>query len=255
MLTIFILSSILIFALRGGKTQNTCVPHKRLSNADFVMENNVWGRCNSSNSDCITNFSQCINIKRDKSSTVYEWSWNWPHWPDKRVKASPEIIYGWKPWDTQSTTSTLPRKIADINSLSVSFDISGSATGIYDLGIDMWVTSSPLPSPANRKCEIMVLLDSSHWHREGDNKVSIGEDEYYFDSRRLTMNGKTWQLIIFHKIIPKYKGTLNIQDFLNYLLEKGRITSTEFLATVELMNEIKEGSGKTTIKDYVITIS
>ena len=232
---------------------SVCGDWSRIAEGPYILSNNVWGKCDREKTDCISRYDQCIHVGQGAKSDIFTWAWDWPSWQDDRVKASPGIVFGWKPWDRKSTTPKLPRKLSEVRHMTASFDASVAASGVYNVALDMWITSSPKPSPGRRTREIMIWLDDSHWDRriEGD-RVVIGGEEY--DFHKGTVKNGGWTYIVFFKVSPKYKGTVPIHEFLQYLIKNRHVSRDEYLASIEFMNEIVEGTGKAEVREYEIVV-
>ena len=55
------------------------------------------------------NYEQCIYYESNNIQTEIGWNWDWPG--NGSVRAYPEIIFGRKPWSTESTSTLLPAQI------------------------------------------------------------------------------------------------------------------------------------------------
>jgi hypothetical protein len=181
---------------------------------------------------------------------VFAWTWDWPPVEDERVKASPGIIYGRKPWDKRSTTSALPRRLSDVGRLSATFEASVSGTGIYNLAFDLWITGSSRPSPENRTGEVMIWVDAGHWDHAAGVPVVINGEEY--DFYKDDGGNGAWSYLAFFKTTPTHSGTIHIHEFLGYLIAQGHVSENEYLASIEFLNEVREGSGRTEVRNYSI---
>lgn len=235
-----------------------CDEWHKVYQGQFILYNNTWGKCNSDKTICISDFSQCVSIDNTTSPPVFSWTWRWPSTADNRVKAAPEVIYGYSPWNSSSTTQSLPKKISDINKAIISFDITVIANGHYNLAIDMWTTSQSIPSPATKIHEIILWLDATHWNHDitqGATRVTINNEEYYLKEYPRTKDGVTWGLIQISRVVPKYSGSVNIHGILSYLLSTGYVGPDEYLDTIEPMNEIKDGNGATSVRNLSIEVN
>ena len=130
-----------------------CRDWAKLQNADFLYENNVWGQGAISREDRL----QCLLKRVVDGKAQYGWRWQWPRGSGD-VKAYPEVIYGFKPWFTFSTTANLPRPISTIDELSVAYDVEMQARGRYNLAFDIWVTSNDRPTPSDITHEVMIWV-------------------------------------------------------------------------------------------------
>jgi hypothetical protein len=67
--------------------------------------------------------------------------------------------------------------------------------------------------------------------------------------------GDGWTYIAFLRA-PYALGTgsLDLADFLAYILEKELATGEEFLASIEFGNEVATGSGETILNQYAVSV-
>ena len=112
---------------------STCNSYDRFNVGDYVITNDVWGKNNIGTNE---QYQQCIWVNKNSNIFSFGWNWTWPvgNW---NVKAYPAIVYGWKPWRESSTTSSLPKKISNINNI----------TATYNQDLRRFTNPTPGPSP------------------------------------------------------------------------------------------------------------
>jgi hypothetical protein len=216
----------------------------------------------------------CIFLVGSPSNPVsYGWHWNWPTQAGDTnpVWAYPEIIYGWKPYSHRSTTGVIPAPLDSIDGLSVQYetDTQYSTGSCYDLAFDIWVASGSVPNPyspgMNILSEIMIWDQHSTCFPPPANIPppivdTVGGNVYnlYID-----IVNHTWPYLAFLPVGPVNisSRTIDILPFLSYL-ETIKNPSTQqpffnkkadWLSSVEFGNEIKYGSGRTTLTKYAVT--
>jgi len=252
---LIILISFLFFTIRltgdcKAESLTLCNDWDELKINEYILSNNVW------NKKEITNYKQCIFKAND--TLPFGWTWDWPDGINYDVKSYPEIIYGWKPFH-ESSSNTLPKQISNINYLTVSYNISISADGRYNTAFDLWIINSPVSHQDNRTKEIMIWIDKKgiEFNDSFVEKISIDGENYDFYFRKANSNywNMNWDYIAFVKEYPKLDGTLDIYKFLNYLSNKNYILPNEYLACVEIGNEIVDGKGETKINNYSIQVN
>ncbi len=214
---------------------------------EFIVSNNAWRKTE------VKDYSQYIYKVSEDASFPVGWSWSWPCGSAK-VKAYPEIIYGWKPWSGNPTTSDVPASVKDITELTVRYDIESSAEGVYNLAFDIWIASEEIPRPSNITQEIMIWLDHKGIGPAGTFVETGTIDGEEYDVYRGSVDTGEWTYVAFIKRVPEYKGETGLDHFLDYLLKKDLILKDSYLAAVEFGNEIVSGTGKTHLKDYRISI-
>ena len=236
-----------------------CRDWAKLQNADFLYENNVWGQGAISREDRL----QCLLKRVVDGEVQYGWRWQWPRGSGD-VKAYPEVIYGYKPWFTFSTTANLPRPISAIDELSVAYDIEMQARGRYNLAFDIWVTSSDRPTPSDITHEIMIWVGerTRAWEPYPGKRV-----------KRVTIGGAAYDLYIkphaewlmehgapkvayiaFNARTARLSGSIDVKEFLDYLTDNGHLPAEGYVASVELGNEVMHGSGELWLKSYDISV-
>ena len=237
-----------------------CRDWAKLRNAGFVYENNVW------NQGAIkkANRAQCLLKRVVDDEVQYGWRWQWPR-GSGNVKAYPEVIYGHKPWFTSSTTANLPRRISTIDELSVAYDIEMQARGRYNLAFDVWVTDSERPTPSDITHEIMI------WVGE---RTRAWEPSPGYLAKRVAIGGATYDLTIrphaewlnehgapdvayiaFNSRTAQVSGRIDVKKFLDYLTDHDHLPADGYVASVELGNEIMNGTGELWLKSYEIRIN
>lgn len=228
--------------LSDSGIKNICHDWAELYYKEFMFSNNVWGK------EDITDSKQCLLVKGEDNNVEHGWQWNWPE-GEARVKAYPEIVYGYKPWNASSTTPKLPIKIADIEKLQVTYEVDVNATGIYNLIFDLWLTNSDKPTPQSITHEITIWLMDTGVVPAGSpmGTITINDQDYL---RYTGSVNKTY--IAFVSEIAQTKGTLDLKLFLDYLTKRGYAHKNRYLASIELGNEIDSGEGITWLRNFEV---
>jgi len=240
-----------------GNTKAICRDWAVISLGRYEINNNVWGKSN------INDYKQCIFGSSDDTSGspgTFGWNWSWPKIYDG-VKAYPSILYGRKPWNKYSTTSKLPRKIDQLHHVTISYQLETQFSGAVNLLLESWITKTALAKPEERMGELAIQLYQNDWPGQAGKfvtTVTINDIpfEFYVD-KKITAPGDnlTWAYYGFvHKGKYITNATLDIMQFVDYLVRKGYVNTNHYLATVELGNEIDHGSGHTTIRHFSVSI-
>jgi hypothetical protein len=223
-----------------------CDAWTELRISDYLVSNNVWGE------EGISDYTQCLVKPSPHLSFPIGWTWDWPRQPD-RVKAYPEIIYGWKPWSKHSTTPNLPAQISQLESMLLHYDVDTTSTGSYNLMVDLWLCNSSTPSEDTITNEIAIWLQYQDWqmHLPPTDTVTIDGEEYVFYNGNV--GHAAWPYLAFVKRSSGKQGTIDMRQFLDYLVQNQHISATDYLTSVEMGNEIRGGTGKTLVYEYSIT--
>lgn len=238
-------------------TESSCDDWATLRRGEYEINNNIWGRGK------IKKYYQCVYSGENTGNRFLAnagWSWNWPKSIDG-VKAYPSILYGRKPWNKYSTTPQLPQAIGQIQKLSVSYRVKTQSQGAVNLLLESWITKTNMPVPTDRIGELAIHLYQNSWPGQAGHFVrSIDIDDLPFDfylekSIRAPGDRHTWAYYGFvHKGPPLMQGKLDMMHFVNFLVRHGYINSHDYVATVELGNEIDHGKGRTLIEQFAVQV-
>lgn len=225
-----------------------CKDFARIAVREYLLDNNVWGKGDSSD------YRQCIWADATSNPLKAGWSWSWEEESNKKVKAYPEIHYGWD-WDKSFTTTKLPLKVNKIDKIQAKYDVSTSAKGLYNLAFDLWLTKAEFPTRNNLSREIMIWVDKTQKHSIDSTLVgrfTIDGGEY---DLFINHDWNYWTYFAFIKVVPQVKGVLNIHEFLFFLKKAGYISPKESLVEIEIGNEIWAGKGETVVNSYSINVN
>ena len=226
-----------------------CGDWDTLADSGLVYQNNVWGKGD------IADYEQCLLTRRRDGATEYGWRWRWPR-GNGQVKSYPEVIYGQKPWDAESSTSVLPARIEAIGELSIAYAVEQSAQGTYNLAYDIWVTSTNPPTPDTITHEVMIWMDrtfESQPRRFHAGEVVVDGIAYDLYLRPAFHAGSGADYIAFVSREPRLSGVVDVMAFLGYLVEHDHVPADHYVAAVELGNEVIEGTGELWLRRYQVT--
>ena len=229
--------------IQAQDTTFQCNPWAQQNFGPYLIENNVWGQGD------INNYSQCIYTTTD---SVFGWNWDWPN-TGTNVKAYPEIIFGKKPWSSASTNNALPIMLDDIETFEVNFTIESEASGNCNLAFEFWVTSDSMSNENEITTEVMIWTSNSLLQPAGNQIAVVFVDGYYYNLFQADFDN--WLYYAFVSNEDQFNGSLNIHNFINYMVSIGYLDPNEYLASFELGNEIVYGSGQTNIHHYSINVN
>lgn len=228
-----------------------CEDNKRIVLGDYILHNNVWNKGDR------TDYTQCVFAQSDTPSAVMGWRWAWPG-TGKQVKAYPEVMYGNSPWDDEPPTGRLPVPVS-VRDLFVTYDASIQATGIWNVALEMWLTSSLSPAEENITDEVMIWIDADGMVPGSsvyDTMTLDGMDYYLviYKGHGDNSGGSSarWSYIAFVSREPMLSGTLNIGSFLDYLLQNEIIEPDRYIASIELGTEVASGEGEFILSAFEI---
>jgi hypothetical protein len=229
-----------------------CDDQAGVVNGVYRAENNTWGK------GTLQGWSQCIGLGNGPDGTLAgRWTWDWLN-SGGNVKAYPEIVFGQKP-GSSTTSPDLPEKISSVGELVITYDITSTHTGSGNIAFDIWLTNTQNPSkwgvpPITH--EIMIWLDRYGSMGPGGNwveQVDIDDTPYavYVGENW----GDGWTYIAFVSRDPQLGvRTLNLLSFLSYLRAKSLVTGEEYIASIEIGNEVAGGTGETILNKYAVSV-
>ncbi|WP_020476515.1 GH12 family glycosyl hydrolase domain-containing protein [Zavarzinella formosa] len=209
-----------------------------------VIQNNTWGF--NGNGDPPQSIS-------GPPGDPAGWTWDWPGADNTKVVAYPEIIFGKKPWSPQSTSPQLPKMIGALGSIAVDYSLSISATGAYNAAFDIWITSSPQADEASIRTEVMVWVCRRGLNPAGGSSQLF--DTPYGQMRIYEATMDAWKYVACVLENELLAATMDLKFFIDFLVDAGRITSGQYLASVEFGNEIAFGQGETVVNNYSINVT
>ena len=228
-----------------------CEDWKELSSPGFLYINNVWNKGN------VADYEQCLLKRIVGGKNQYGWRWQWPG-AEGDVKAYPEVVYGYKPWNSPTTTPDLPRQISSINQIQVNYAVELTASGTYNLAFTMWVTSTNPPTPETITHEIMIWVDRTFEPQPPEFQVAavmiddVTYDLYIKSDFPTTSVGHKY--IAFASHPDQLSGTLNFEKFLTYLIDHDHLPTDHYVTSVELGNEVAEGTGELWLRSLQIQV-
>lgn len=235
-------------------TANSCDHFSTIDINDIKVENNVW------NAGALTSdsFSQCIYSYEDNDISLMGWQWQYPN-DAFGVNAYPQLIYGWKPWQPESTTQELPKQISDLSRLKITYDTETTRNnGDYNLAFDNWINTTSDITPQNISYEFMIWEDANNLVPFGDFQENVittnGTYKFYMGNPDWEPEGSDWIYLCFQRITNRTQGTVDVDELLVYLVNEGIVPSNHYLGSIEFGNEIGNSTGQTIIKNFNIDL-
>jgi hypothetical protein len=227
-------------------SRTVCSDWATLAFGEFLLENNVWGGPAEPHLQCVTFGPGSFgwNLSRPSPSDNDECDCIQPYYP--------EVIYGKKPWRSESTTGSLPVLVDSIKTLEVSLAVSMNPYEKYNLAFDIWITNQTEGIPVHITDELMIWLV---WTPDlaGENIIDVLNDGQNVYQHRAyahwdmiqTSGALKWryhQFTLTKQVVPP---KMNILTFLNHLKKEGH--DLRYLASIELGNEVWSGAGATNV--------
>jgi hypothetical protein len=204
-------------------------------------------------------YRQKIFIKDDNGQPVFGWVWKWRD--STGVATYPEVLVGHSPWQGEiAPDSGFPFQIGTKN-LVVDYDIVMSAVGAYNLAFEFWTVSS-LPVSKDRVTnEVMIWVAGEQLGAAGNvvGKVTLGGNTYTIFQNKSHgdasgAHSNKWAIISLVLDRPLLKGRLDIGEIISFLADKGYLSRSDYVADLELGNEVMRGVGTTVVKKFDVQV-
>jgi hypothetical protein len=210
-----------------------------------VLYNNVFAKGG------IKNSSQHIF----KYDTTVGWEWEWPENEGLFIKTYPEIVLGKSPWSKAQYGNQIPCRLNKIKQ-NIEFDITTNAEGSWCLSFDFWITKSINPEPIDITCNLCIWTKKNSIEGSYNGKhevIRIGERAYdVITETPHDQPNKHWNTLFAVDQMSRSEGILELQPFIELLINRGLAKEDDYLATAELGNEIAYGKGKTTVDKFML---
>ncbi|WP_051964824.1 Ig-like domain-containing protein, partial [Deinococcus misasensis] len=239
-----------------GPVTEYCTDFHTIRVGNYIYVNNTWGSAKTNGQP----YKQCLQERTVNGVKQYGWNWNWPGY-DPTVYAYPEIVYGWKPWDTMTSTDPrFPMKINGMPNVQMTWDVEGTRTGHYDFAPEIWFTSTPgdgAARPQDITTEIMLWLDYDAGTNPAGSKVAtsvIDGVTYDVYKARISGGGATWDYLAYKGPAGRNTGSISITKFAQDAVAKGLANGEHYMSGVEFGDESSGGTGNIWVKKYEITV-
>lgn len=218
---------------------------------DYQVRNGAW------NKGDITDWHQCIGLGNHTDGTLKaQWTWDWPE--SDTVVSYPHILFGHIP-PLDATTEIIPIHLSHINSATVSYEITSQHTGRGNVAFDLWLTDTQSPSkwafpPFTH--EIMIWIDAYGGMDPAGRLVDQVDIDGSTYAVYVAENFSDHTYIAFASETSLLgSGSINLVSFFSYLRQQDLVTGEEYLAAIELGNEIDGPSvGETKVNKFVVSV-
>lgn len=220
----------------------------------YHTENNTWGKSSA------MNWSQCVGIgpAPNGAGVSARWTWDWRYQGDQ-VKAYPEVVFGHKPGYPKSTTKALPARLNELREVRMDYAVQVNREGSGNMAVDMWLTNIPSPTrfaapPITHEVMIWLEVYGKMW--PGGTLV----DETTLGTTRYKVYvgeqfGLGWRYVAFVPQGPMQPtAQMDLLAFFDYLKAKRLVSGQEYLAAVNLGNEVISGRGDTQLTRFAVNV-
>lgn len=225
------------------------------------LSNNVWNKQAAGT----FNPTQCLEQRVAGNSLQYGWSWNWPA-SSNTIFAYPEIVVGAKPWEPgPGNDARFPRQVSATNRMLVSYDAEVTTTGVHNLAASIWLINTPTvanpPVTSNVVTEMMIWTRSTTFNPGGSYRGNVVIDGVEWEvwaaenwGDNSGANANRWTYIAYRAVKPALAITFDARKLMADAASRGLLSTSSYIADVELGNEIMSGSGTTFLKSFSVSI-
>lgn len=182
--------------------------------------------------------SQCITYNNNNS-----WGVNASHNGSGGIKAYPAVVYGCH-YGYCSTNTGLPKQVSQLGNVHTNWTQSSSGNA-YDAAYDIWFDPSAYPGNRANKYELMIWLRWSNTKPIAQNYDASGNAIPY--ASNVSLSGKTWN--VYHRdnttsFLPTTQTNsvnIDVKPFINYMVSKGFMGSSNYMTSVQAGWEIIQG--------------
>jgi hypothetical protein len=208
-----------------------------------VLYNNVFLKGD------IQNAFQQVFIDGDQ----FGWEWDWPEDAGPLVKTYPEIILGRSPWSKAKYGGQLPCTLEKVRYI-LDFDITTKADGSWCESFDFWITNTSDPKVKDITCNLCIWTKRHQiegtYHGSHETLNIKGRTYEAIIETPVNQPAKTWNTLFVIDTEQRSQSSLELQPFIEILIERGLAKPDHFLATAELGNEVAYGKGRTIVKKF-----
>lgn len=253
--------SVAVLSVGPGRDLG-CAQYQEQRIGSAVLTNNVW------NPQPAGSFphEQCVRGRDTAAGPQYGWRWKWPS-PGQAgsVFSNPALVYGLKPWLAGSTTDPrLPAAVATLAEFSLAFDLESGSNGVHNTVATLWLTrarrSSPDPNPGEISTTVMVWAHDKGMTPAGTLVGSVTAGGLVFDVYYAPSVGDpaayTWKYVAYRLRGGKLDvaTTFDLKALLADAVSRGYVSASEYVASVEIGNEIQGGSGYTWLRSVQLRL-
>lgn len=248
LLLLFTFAGTITLLLPGQVAQaaQVCANGQQIPMGKYYLFNNLWGANTGYGEQCIW------DVGNNGSSIAWSTKWNWSG--QGNVKSYDCVVLGWH-WQKQSTTylTGLPMQVSSKQPVQTNWKYNITQNGqntTFNIAYDLWLHTIPNPTLETPSGEVMLWL-----YKQGDvHPVGSPVAMVNMDGTTWTLwegSGNNWQVHTFVRS-TNTTGTqsLNLSDFLNYLVAHRGLSSAKYLTGVEAGSEVWLGNAELDTSSY-----
>ena len=231
-------------------------PGKAWTAHGWYVLNNVWNPGTLIyNQDYVIDSAYSASDMTAK--TTFNWSFPVVTEPYPTIRAYPEVIFGPAPMSgghkASDITTVLPAQVSSLTALTADYDVSYKGnTGGFNVSFDIWLTDTPNGGADTVTTEVMVWVHKGDFDAFGQQVGTYSNGSVTGKIYASTTGDWTYTAVVLDQDMPK--GQIDIAGILTTLKGLNLVSSTDYVASVELGAEVVSGAGSLTINNLDLDV-
>ena len=229
-------------------------PGKAFTSHGWTVVNNVWNP-GSLVSGADYFFGSSYVASDLTSKTTFNWSFPVVTDAYPTIRAYAEISFGSNPYGGSQTggANALAVQVGNLSSLEVNYDLDfqGNTDG-FDVAFDIWLTSQPNGGASTITNEVMIWVHKGGLVPPG-TLVGTYSDGIISAKIYTQPGARPYTAVVLDSDTPK--GDIDVAAILGKLQSLGIVSSSEYVASLELGAEVASGAGSLAIHNLDLTIA
>lgn len=230
---------------RADQTTQACANGQQISMGKYYLLNNLWGANTGAGEQCIW------DVGSNSSSIEWSTKWNWSG--QFQVKSYDSVVLGWH-WQKPTTSylTGLPLQLSSNQPVQTVWSYTINQIGpntTFNIAYDLWLHTIPNPTWDAPSDEVMLwLYEQGNIHPVGSPVATVNLDG---TSWTLWEGSGSWRVHTFVRSTTTTTGqSVNLNDFLQYLVANRGLSSNNYLTGVEAGSEVWLGSAELDTGSY-----
>jgi Ca2+-binding RTX toxin-like protein len=231
-------------------------PGKAYTAHGWYVLNNVW---NPGNLVYGTDYTVDSAYSAADMTSKTTFNWSFPVTTDSAhtIRAYPEVIFGPAPMSgghkASDITTVLPAQVSSLTALTADYDVSYKGnTGGFNVSFDIWLTDTPNGGADTVTTEVMVWVHKGDFDAFGQQVGTYSNGSVTGKIYASTTGDWTYTAVVLDQDMPK--GQIDIAGILTTLKGLNLVSSTDYVASVELGAEVVSGAGSLTINNLDLDV-
>lgn len=222
-----------------AQLSRTCSDGGMIQLGKYRLLNNLWGVGHTGIAG-----EQCLwNTCNTDTGVAWGTSYDWIGGPSGQVESYTAVILGWH-FGGLTADSGLPVQIASNRRVACtwSYRLKQEGAAVQNVAYDLWLSPNAAPGSGAASDEIMIWLNRSNAGPIGSAKEVIhlaGSEWTVFQG-----TNSSWNVYSFVRTSNTPCATLNLMEFLDFLVSNYGLDSAKYLVGIEAGSEVFSGKGQ-----------